>query len=462
MRFPAALLALTFSLAFAVAAHAVTWSWDKSSIDLATNSGWGPSCRIGPAGTWRVAYWTPGVGITLEGAGWSRDVFPGPDAPQLAPQGAATADEAKLLLTSSVWLALDAQDQPWISHVHTNQNCGTCTYPIRVSHRVAGEWTTEDFATGHFAGPIDLGPDGLVQTVYADAADQTVWARRDAANAWTQEPVAVAWPALRVDASNRPHLAGANAGLVLAVRDAGTWDVRKVGTSTSPVEVSLALDAAGDEHVAWYEYGGGAREGLWYGERVGGVWSEHQLTSGPNSGRLPAVGLDPSGEPMVGFCAYTSASLVLMQRKYGQWSASTIESANYPRSSFSMAVDPQGTPYVVWPTYAAAGVQLAVGAAIADVPRAAPAGAFALRLAGRSPLAVGEELAFAIASPEPGEVSLECLDPAGRLVDRAPRSVSLGESIVRWRPGVASPGVYFVRARLAGASTAPVKAVFVR
>lgn len=253
------------------------------------------------AGTWEienVADVLPNlVGVftmALDGAQNPDLVFLRPNAAELtlAVKAAGTWTSEVVELTSpvafvgttSISLALDAEDNPVVSYPFGNPLLGRF---VRVATRAGGTWTHENAVSAGLNTVIKTSIDVAVDGAPAVAILQGIGLRYayKSGGAWTVEIVdtGVSSTFLVLDPLDNPHIAYAGPeGVIHAVKSAGAWTLETVDSLGS--NPSLALYPDGIPHVA-YQTAGGIR----HASRAGGVWS---ITSLCVSGADPWLAFD--------------------------------------------------------------------------------------------------------------------------------------------------------------------------
>lgn len=460
---PFALLAL---LACAPA-PAAAMDWTYATVDSTRYSGNSLAMQLNAQGAKRYAWWTAAVGVVFAGDGLPAEVLPAVyDEPRAAPaDGGRDAGPAgaQLLITYSVDLALSAAGEPWA--VQVRHDCfRTCTGTARVQRRTPSGWVTENLGTAYSRAAIAVDAGGRVHVAYASGAYVIEYWVRESGGGWSGGPTGLAaygGLSLRLGADGTPHLAWPHGGaLRYAVRANGAWQAQVVD-SGGVVSASLAL-APGGARIAYDANGPGLAAGLWYAEQGPGGWTRTFVAGSPPTAGGAALALDPAGDPFLAFNDQAGLDLRFASRKAGAWTVGDVDTYGNTGYYPAVAFDPSGRPLVAYQADAGVGIRLATGTAIVGVPPAPPAAA---RLAVRAlgPARAGEPLVLEVRAAEPTTVTLTLVDVAGRALARlADRPVAAGANKVRWNAGARAPGVYFVRARDAGGSSAGATLVLTR
>lgn len=452
-----------FVLAATCAARPAAAAWSIQTVDPTMYAGNTLAMRLDAQGLRRYAWWGTTQGVVVAGDGWASEVVPGPYLQEGAGDGRAAPASAQLLVTISTDLGLGPDDTPWVAYARVDCRSG-CTGTVRVAHRDAVGWTTENLGTTVSRPSIDVDRDGAVHVAYAIPGNQLVYCRRAPGGGWTSNFVGSAWPnepTLRIAADGTPHVSYIDAGkLVHSVFAGGLWHPESVDSGG----VSAALLAFGPDGAPRFAYvttGSGIAKGLWYAEPGAGGWTRTLARPGLDCATRPALAFDGAGDPFVAFNDQNGLDLRFGSRKAGQWTFGDIETAGNTGYTPCAALDPLGRPVIAYQADYSVGVHVAVGEAITDAPPAAAPARFALRPVGG--VRAGRPLEVELASPAAGVVTLAVVDVAGRLV-AAPGALEVAAGVTRLRvaPGLTQPGVYFVRATARDGATATLKQAVTR
>lgn len=333
-------------------------------------------------------------------------------------------------------IAIGPDDQPWIAMLRAMKEGWATHYAMVIAHRTASGWLRDS---------LDLPGSPM---------------------AWNH----VARPPFGLDSQSRPHFLFSSEGLpglMHATRTGAGWQVdtvdasvRALGFSAKP---SLAFDASGQPRVL-YADGSMLRFSTW----TGSGWSTELVASDFRGGAC-ALEIDATNVP----CALYSTELLDPEAPHGGLYYSRKHQANWPRtfvnddSSYNwspqLRFDASGSPLVLhndpaWRMTTLASAWLTAGTESA--PHERPLG---LSLRSSNPSRIGSALEWALTTPTPSEVTLECYDVSGRLVATSPTWIAAaGSTWLRWSTGAERTGVYFVRARTTSGATHALRCVLVK
>ena len=293
-------------------------------VSLALGAGGAPTLAIGSANVVQLA--------TRSGGSWQVE--------QVAPQG-----DAGSIDLFGLDLALAPDGTPWVTYVAL----GGGSASVWIARRVGGAWTVEGLGVG-VAAAVAIASDGTPYVAYAGSVTGqaggtfgTVLARY-AGGGWTRTLVSasnlVRGVALAMHGTD-PHVAWHDDSAVryaaptasgITVEDVDTFSSQGVG-----VDMSLAVDAAGRPHVAYYPYGTlmhAVRDGAW----------KHETVSGSGHGNGPVrIAASPLGGVALGSVDDVMNTLGVGFLS-GGWSLETVVprcQGSTPR--MDMAFDPAGT-----------------------------------------------------------------------------------------------------------------------
>jgi hypothetical protein len=448
-------------------AQAGPYAWTSTPADPAYGSGFCSSIAIDGLGHPRIAEWATSTGVrlaTFDGAQWTAETVPAPpSAPAFAAMPSGSAEPAhglgalstQLLITTATSLALGPADEPWIAWLTTDQhNSVAPVYPVQVSHRAAGAWSTESLEPGVWRPAIAVDAAGSVHVCYAHGTTSSHdlrYALRQG-GAWTYETIASGAnePALVLDAQGVPHVAyrdEARNAIVLAVRNGAAWDTTTVPTPNHPAGFALALDANGQARIAEADYTIAYQTTIQFLEQQGSSWQVSAADPSLGNKSYLSVAIDAGGNPVIAYGDGNGYDLVVSSRLAGTWSRTVVDANNDTGSFTSVAIDGALRPWVSYQTSYGYG-SLLVASGSPTWTTSVPGGAPALRLAGPgpNPAHCGAPLTLSLELPAPDRVGLELFDLAGRLVaERAPRELAAGRTSFAWNPALVHPGLYLLR-----------------
>lgn len=269
----------------------------------------------------------------------------------------------------------------------------------RWSTERSGTWTTVDLAVGGNISSLVLGKDGLPRLAtsdtiwygfdYAVVVSQAVrtWSAKRLATTWASGGIAVA------DTTGALHVAwqsssGTTSGLRYATDASGTWTYAWITTDPEASnQFSLAVDATGKAHVAyWSGIGGGSNSrGIRYATNASGSWASEVVTTGND--HFPGIAIGPDGSPWVSIDR--DAGVRLFHRTGGAWAPVPIPGWATGAWGGRLAIDSAGAVHLaMYRTSPTPGIAYATNASGAWVSRvfadgAAAAPALALDAAGR-------------------------------------------------------------------------------
>lgn len=155
---------------------------------------------------------------------------------------------------------------------------------------------------------------------------------------------------LALDANGDPHVAYydlSNHDLRYARRTGAGWVLETVdATGITGVTPSLAIDAFGDPHVAYYDSTG---LDLRYARKIrGGPWTVEVVASAGNVGYGPSLVLDAAGVPRISYYDVTNGDLRLASKATGSWLTELVDGAGNVGWFSSLAIDPFGVPKIAY------------------------------------------------------------------------------------------------------------------
>jgi hypothetical protein len=262
-------------------------SWATETVDDGIFAGSWSSLAVDSTGQTQIAYYLLGEVALAQGS-----------------FGAWTTESAHPFGGENVSLALDADDEPHILHSDGDL--------MMYVERTGTTWTNDNVygtVTGNTSniGELKLGTDGTPHIGFLNSnfysARYAVW---DAVlDDWNIELAdgdeVSSRPSMALDGGDMPHMVYDTLlvdELRYAVRtgvDAWTVEVVATGAGTF-VFTDLALDGAGNPHIAWS--GGGQ---LNYLHHDGASWSTQVIDSVGTQGGMPCLALDPSGVAHIGY-----------------------------------------------------------------------------------------------------------------------------------------------------------------
>ena len=241
------------------------------------------------------------------------------------------------------WLALDAAGEPHLSYQGANS--------LRYAYHDAGSqtWHVEivdpDFGSGWYSS-LSIDAEGQVHIAYRGAGVE--YASRDTTGWHTETVDAGASPStlsLRHDAAGQPHLAYMDwndHNLKYATRDGSGWHVEMVPTGSSgyvSYDVSMALDANAYPHITFVEEI--SNNELKYVYQDGSGWHVETVDATAGAGANNSLALDAAGQPHVAYYYYYY--LRYASRDDSGWHWETVGGGG---GGNSLAFDAAGYPHI--------------------------------------------------------------------------------------------------------------------
>ena len=153
------------------------------------------------------------------------------------------------------------------------------------------------------------------------------------------------YSSLAIDSANTKHLAtydATNGSLLYGVQPhLFGWTFETVDGSAAADDVgqfcSIALDASGDPHIAYYDASTGA---VRYAHKSGGAWSDIEIVDAVTGGPNTSLALDSFGNPHI---AYTEGGVMYAHKSGGVWSTQLIS----PGFADDIAIDRLNRVHIV-------------------------------------------------------------------------------------------------------------------
>jgi YD repeat-containing protein len=225
---------------------------------------------------------------------------------------------------------------------------------------------------------LALDSSGNSHIAYHDRTTGTIKYAKWTGNSWAIQTVDTpaaggnyGVPSIALDSAGNPHIAyqGATPTFERSLRYAkwtgSSWAIQTVDNSTTSTGwfPSLAVDGAGNPHIAYHDATNELENLLKYAKWNGSAWTFQtiDLQSGPSIGIYHALALDSAGNPAV---AYVNTSGL----KYAKWNGSswvtgtTVDaSPGHYFSGLSLAIDASGSAHVSYIRAEATGARLWYG-----------------------------------------------------------------------------------------------------
>jgi hypothetical protein len=418
------------------------------------------SLALDATGSPRIAFSTQEQPVYAhrDGGGWTLDHLA---APYIAAPAGGEIAGTELVFYASPSLAFDpASNEPRIAWARMSN--GQMWY---AEHSPSG-WTYEEI--GPPGGPPSLVIDaaGTAHVAYTPSGGPVYTTRT--AGTWTPEPIGAGAgvSGLRLDASGHPHVAigGSfpNSDMLYAERGSGGWSSAGVDTTgNTGWQASLALDAAGEPHLCYFDL---TAHALRYAVRSGGTWTVETVTAPIGDGGDNSLVLGPSGEPFIAYRESNAGELRFARRAGGVWGSELVVGGGSVGVSCSMALDAEGRPHIAYYDGNLVLIRYATRSSVLTGVGPAPTvSGWGIERLAPNPARPGEALELALRMAEAQAVALDLADPTGRRVaSRTVANLGAGLQTLRWDPGVNRAGLYFLRARFGSGASASTPLIVLR
>ena len=160
------------------------------------------------------------------------------------------------------------------------------------------------------------------------------------------------YTSIALDAAGQPHIAyyGRNGKkLLYSVRPTGGPWSQEVAESPGDVGkyASLAIDSAGNPQIAHYEEGG--RDLLFARREVAGTWTQEIVSEKDDVGEYASLAFDANGTAQIAFYDKSNKDLMFAtELAGGAWSTQTVYSDGGVGKFASLAFDPNGTAHIAF------------------------------------------------------------------------------------------------------------------
>jgi hypothetical protein len=242
------------------------------------------------------------------------------------------------------------------------------TYTLRAS------WTEQLVESGISAGGSD--PAQSV-SLRADAAGVLYLAYQStlapAGLRYTSSPIvpqsvfahSIGFPSIALDSGSSPHIAffgnnesgSSDFDLMYTSRTGNSWQIETVDPGNWAESrylddtgqfASLAIDAYGDPHIAYYASADGLPDAghLRYARRVGGIWFAETVDASNGVGTWCSLDLDAAGSPTIAYYDHTLGDLKVARGSASGWAIDVVDSAGDVGSYASLRLDGSGRPYI--------------------------------------------------------------------------------------------------------------------
>ncbi len=208
-------------------------------------------------------------------------------------------------------------------------------------------------------GDISIDSSGGLHATYVRSDTHELWYARKAVGAdWSLEKVDNATPVKKgqfIDPFNGIHVAYSftDNGITTLryahrAADTGMWTAVDVTSDGDAIDASIAVDALGTVHIAYYDNDVGILE---HASRslVASGWSFETIDDAGDVGEYPSLAISPTNQRL--FVSYHDVSLdelKLAQRVNGHWMPDTLDTSLNTGSFTALAIDSLGNLHIAY------------------------------------------------------------------------------------------------------------------
>jgi hypothetical protein len=159
---------------------------------------------------------------------------------------------------------------------------------------------------------------------------------------------------LAIDSAGQSHIAFAESGhLEYATYDGSQWQFEEIDSASAAdalagLGLTLALDAAGTPQLAYFDSG---KKTLKYASKKSGAWKTEvveQLSGTPKFPDGASIRLDSGGEPHIAYYDSGSGVLKYAVRQDEKWTIEIVDQKGTVGLSPSLSLDSTGKPYIAY------------------------------------------------------------------------------------------------------------------
>jgi uncharacterized repeat protein (TIGR01451 family) len=253
-------------------------------------------------------------------------------------------------------LALDSAGQPTISYITEYGYPGGA---VKLAHWNGDEWEFQIVGPGSANTSLALDSADRPQVAYIYYSDgaELRFARWDGSD-WQVETLdtdGLSGVSLALDAADQAYisyLSDAQDGTLSYLHGStGAWQGGVVdygGSLNMGWFNALALDAAGNTHISYFDISHGA---LKYAQQTASGWQLQTVESSEYGiGDYPSIDLDAAGNPHISYEGYTSGGGMMLKYAYwngSEWEQQTVDpDLGYAMGETTLALDNQGRPHI--------------------------------------------------------------------------------------------------------------------
>jgi hypothetical protein len=155
------------------------------------------------------------------------------------------------------------------------------------------------------------------------------------------------YTSLALDAAGNPRISyyeATSLDLKYASKSGAVWTIETVdATGTVGQHTSLALDASGNPRISYYDVSNGD---LKYASKSGGVWTVETVDATGSVGQYTSLELDASGNPRISYYDATNLDLKYASKSGAVWTVESVDVTGSVGQYTSLALDVSGNPRI--------------------------------------------------------------------------------------------------------------------